>query len=106
MESLSDYMNNLENSLKNPDGSYNREKILDILLENETLKKNYTEVISEVTRGLLKNSHYPASSVLPIYHSYQKDLVDKNKVCEDMIHLVGKDEGFRQLIEEYFGKLY
>lgn len=92
--------------VKNPDGTLNESKLHDLIKRHVELQENAKKVYSEVTKGLLTDSHYPASTVLSVFESTQKDLVQKEVICEDMLALLGSDEGTKQLILEYFGKLY
>lgn len=93
-------------SVKNPDGTVNDSKLQELIKKYVELQNNAKKVYSVVTKGLLIDSHYPASTVLSVFENTQKDLVSKDTVCEDMIALLGSDEGTKQLILEYFGKLY
>lgn len=63
------------------------------------------KVYTHITKGLLTKAHYPAETVINVFDNLQKDMIDKNQVCEDMIQIVN-DEGTKDLIREYFGKLY
>lgn len=92
-------------SLKNTDGSINEEELKKFLLQVVEQRQNASRVYSEVTKGLLKEWHYPSETVLSVFHNLQKNMVDKSEVCADMLHLV-QDEHTKQLMLEYFGKIY
>lgn len=106
MQKASQSCMELYDGLKNPDGTINNSRVSELIRKYVELQTNAEQVYSKVTKGLLKGSHYPADTVISVFETTQKDLVDKNEVCDDMIHMVGSDEGTKQLILEYFGKLY
>lgn len=91
--------------LKNPDGTFDPDKIEELFKRYEALQNNAKQVYSHITKGLLSGSHYSADMVISVYDNIQKGLIDRDTVCEDMIHIVD-DPGTKQLILEYFGKLY
>lgn len=92
-------------SLKNKDGTINESELKEFIQETVKLRQSSSEVYSNITKGLLSNWNYPAETVLSVVNNLQKDKVDKSEICEDILHLV-QDEGTKQLILEYFGKIY
>ena len=92
-------------SLKNKDGTINEGELKEFIQETVKLRKSSSEVYSNITKGLLSNWNYPAETVLSVVNNLQKDKVDKSEICEDILNLV-QDEGTKQLILEYFGKIY
>lgn len=92
-------------SLKNKDGTINEGKLKEFIQETVKLRQSSSEVYSNITKGLLSNWNYPAETVLSVVNNLQKDKVDKSEICEDILNLV-QDEGTKQLILEYFGKIY
>lgn len=92
-------------SLKNKDGTINEGELKGFIQETVKLRQSSSEVYSNITKGLLSNWNYPAETVLSVVNNLQKDKVDKSEICEDILHLV-QDEGTKQLILEYFGKIY
>lgn len=92
-------------SLKNKDGTINEGELKEFIQETVKLRQSSSEVYSNITKGLLSNWNYPAETVLSVVNNLQKDKVDKSEICEDILHLV-QDEGTKQLILEYFGKIY
>lgn len=92
-------------SLQKEDGSIDKDKLREFIRETVKLRKSSSEVYSNITKGLLSNWNYPAETVLSVVNNLQKDKVDKSEICEDILHLV-QDEGTKQLILEYFGKIY
>lgn len=106
MNDINQLIQTTYDDLKNPDGSINNEKLKELVKKYVELQNNSEQVYDKVTNGLLKGSHYSAEVVISVFETTQKDLIDKNSVCDDMLHMVGKDEGTKQLILEYFGKLY
>lgn len=92
-------------SLKNKDGTINEGELKEFIQETVKLRQSSSEVYSNITKGLLSNWNYPAETVLSVVNNLQKDKVDKSEICEDILNLV-QDEGTKQLILEYFGKIY
>lgn len=92
-------------SLKNKDGTINEGELKEFIQETVKLRQSSSEVYSNITKGLLSNWNYPAETVLSVVNNLQKDKVNKSEICEDILHLV-QDEGTKQLILEYFGKIY
>lgn len=92
-------------SLKNKDGTINESELKEFIQETVKLRQSSSEVYSNITKGLLSNWNYPAETVLSVVNNLQKDKVNKSEICEDILHLV-QDEGTKQLILEYFGKIY
>ena len=90
-------------SLENEDGTINRKKLKELLLSYAELQMNAEKVYTTVTKGILKQSHYPADTVLSIYSSLQNGLIDKSVVYEDMMSIIS-DEATKDAIREYFGK--
>ena len=96
----------LYESIKNPDDTINQAKVLELLKKYLELQNNAKQVYSKVTKGLLNNSSYSATTVISVYENIQKDYVNKDVVCDDILHLLGSDECGKHLVLEYFGKLY
>lgn len=92
-------------SLQKEDGSIDKDKLKEFIRETVKLRKSSSEVYEKITKGLLHDWHYPPETVLSIVENLQKNMVDKSKVCDDMLCLV-QDEGTKQLVLEYFGKIY
>lgn len=90
------------NSLCNINGSIDTVKLKQYIRDSVESQENASIVYETITRGLLKHSQYPAETVLSVYNEIQKNLIDKDKVCEDILQIV-QDEDTKQLIAEYFG---
>lgn len=96
----------LLSKLKNSDGRFIPSRVTEMVDEFITLQSNAEDVYKAVTGGVLSNWNYSSDIVLSVYDSLQKDKLDRDTVCEDMLHMFGQDGGSKQLILEYFGKLY
>lgn len=93
----------LYNNLCNSEGKIDELKLKEFIKEVLQMRDNVSGVYDFVTRGLLKKYHYNSEVVINIVKDLQKDLIDKNVICEDILNIVS-DEGTKQLIQEYFGK--
>lgn len=92
-------------SLKNEAGNLDPAKVKELVEKHVELQKNATQVYETVTKGLFKDPSYNSSVIIHMYNLLQKDLVSKDTVCDDMIHLVGyQNTELKDLILEYFGK--
>ena len=95
----------LYTSLINPDGTVKDKVGLQLLLlDYLELKENSRKVYETITGGLLNKSHYKADTVISVYNALQKQLVDKDMACEDIVSIVGEHTELSELIKEYFGK--
>ena len=93
-------------SLKNRDGSLSPVKVKEFVEYFVQYRKEVSEVYNKVTEGTLKEGSYPAHTIISMYETLQEKKVDRDTTCADMIQMFGQDEGSKQLIQEYFGKLY
>lgn len=92
-------------SLRDDNGNIKESELRRFIQDTVNLRTSVSTVYSELTKGLLLNWDYPPDTVISVFNNLQKNLVNKDVVYEDIIHLV-HDEPTKQLIEEYFGKLY
>ena len=89
----------------NQDGTVkDKTKLKEILEDYLVVKDNLSKINEVVTQGLLTKSHYPSDTVISVYESLQKHLVNKNDTCEDIVSIVGEDSSLSNIIKEYFGK--
>lgn len=80
------------------------------MVENE--RKNYdsqtvilnnlTKLYTELTKGVITDPFTSAETVMKIHKSQNKDLVNKQVICNDMLTIVGKTSPYYELIQSYF----
>lgn len=92
-------------SLRDNNGGIKENELRKFIQDTVSLRTSVSTVYSELTKGLLVNWDYPPDTVISVFNNLQRNLVNKTAIYEDIIHLV-HDESTKQLIEEYFGKLY
>ena len=79
------------------DGKVNEKALRKVLSDYLQLKENSTQIIEEITGGLLKHCDYTSERVLQVYHK-----IDRVQTCDDMLLIVGSDPILRESIQEYF----
>lgn len=84
------------------DEKVNEKALRKVLSDYLQLKENSTQIIEEITGGLLKHCDYTSERVLQVYHSLQSNKIDRVQTCEDMLLIVGSDPILRESIQEYF----
>ena len=101
-KSIDKQENIIYNSLCSTNGSIDPAKLRQYIRDSVESQENASIVYETITKGLLKHSQYSAETVLSVYNELQKNLINKGKVCEDILQIV-QDEDTKQLIAEYFG---
>lgn len=100
-ESLKEQVDKIYNNIVS-DGKTDEKALKEVLLDYLQLKENSTQIIEEITGGLLKHCDYTSERVLQVYHSLQSDKISRVQTCDDMLMIVGSNPILRESIQEYF----